>query len=129
MNFSTRNVEVVSSIQVTKSSEHAGLSEGSRGLPRLLLCEDRGAEEGAVRPTSRRGRPFKVQRSVKVPHGESPQLRKVAARAHVDQALENRAGSRYHDCVAAATGPKFKHTGALLHTCVVRMVLPDHVLK
>ena len=42
---------------------------------------------------------------MKVPHGESPQLRKVAARAHVDQALENHAGSRYHDCVAAATGP------------------------
>ena len=77
------------------------MSEGSRGLPRLLLCEDRGAEEGAVRPTSRRGRPFKVQRSVKVPHGESPQLRKVVARARVDQGLGNHA----HDRVAAATGP------------------------
>ena len=73
-------------------------------MPRQLLCEDRGAEEGAVRPTSRRGRPFKVQRSVKVPHGESPQLRKLAARAHVDQVQENHAGSRYHDRVAAATG-------------------------
>ncbi len=104
MNFSTRNVEVVSSIKVIKSSEHAGLSEGSRGLPRLLLCEDRGAEEGAVRPTPRSGRSFKVQRSVKVPHGESPQLRKVAAQARVDQGPENHAGSRYLDRVAAATG-------------------------
>ena len=42
---------------------------------------------------------------MKVPHGESPQLRKLAARAHVDQALENHAGPRYHGCVAAATGP------------------------
>ena len=73
-------------------------------MPRLLLCEDRGAEEGAVRPTSRSGRSFKVQRSVKVPHGESPQLHKVAARARDDQGLENHAGSRYHDRVAAATG-------------------------
>ena len=67
--------------------------------------------EGAVRPTSRRGSPFKVQRSVKVPHGESPQLRKVAARAHVDQAQENHAGARYHGCVAAASGSKFKQGG------------------
>ena len=41
---------------------------------------------------------------MKVPHGESPQLRKVAARARVGQGLENHAGSRYHDHVAAATG-------------------------
>ena len=42
---------------------------------------------------------------MKVPHGESPQLRKVAAQARVDQGPENHAGSRYHDRVAAATGP------------------------
>ena len=41
---------------------------------------------------------------MKVPHGESPQLRKVAARARVGQGLENHAGSPYHDHLAAATG-------------------------
>jgi hypothetical protein len=46
-------------------------------LPRSLLREDRGAVKGAVCPTSRGARSCKVQRSVKVPHAESPQLRKV----------------------------------------------------
>ena len=41
---------------------------------------------------------------MKVPHGESPQLRKVAARARADQGPENHVGSRYLDRVAAATG-------------------------
>ena len=105
MNFSTRNVEVVSSIKLIKSSDHAGLTDGSGGFPRLLLREDRGEVKGAVCPTTRGARSFKVQRSVKVPHADSTQLRKVAARARADRALGNHAGSRYHDRVAAAAGP------------------------
>jgi hypothetical protein len=110
MSFSTRNVEVFSSIKVAKALSMRGWRTP---LGACLDCCSAGTEEhcrGAVSPTTRSTSSFNLQHSVKVPHADCTRRSRVESCCKITRrwAAGNHGGVMVSRSCCGRSGSKLK---------------------